>query len=273
VRHFLPDVTPDELPGLLDPMLNDRYMPVRREALWTVSTKRPDLAAEPLRRALLDRHASMREIARQFLSVAAVPDVRRFYAEAVERGIESQLFAAICGLGETGKASDLSLFSTALSSPLTELRRAAVYAMGKLDPEGCLTTLIDFLSDAKPSVSREALKALLPKAWLMPLEELNHLFVFGTSYHVRRNALILILHGGKWRKLPTILGACADEDAKLAGLASRALRRWFATYNRSYAEPTRVDFDKIESALQIVESKLPRGVVKELRGCLNLYFK
>ncbi len=42
VRHFLPDVTPDELPGVVEPMLNDGYMPVRRDALWAVATKRPD---------------------------------------------------------------------------------------------------------------------------------------------------------------------------------------------------------------------------------------
>ena len=132
MRHFLPDVTPDELPSVIEPMLNDRYMPVRRDALWAVATKRPDLAAEPLRRALLDGHISMRETARQFLSVAGVTDARDFYVEAVERGADRQRFAAICGLGESGKAADVSLLSTALAASLPRFRRAAVYAMGKL---------------------------------------------------------------------------------------------------------------------------------------------
>ncbi len=273
VRHFLPDVTPDELPSVVEPMLNDRYMPVRRDALWAVATKRPDLAVEPLRRALLDKHISMRETARQFLSVAGVPDVRSFYVEAVEKGADAQRFAAICGLGESGKAADVSLLLASLDSLLPRLRRAAVYAVGRLDVEGCLTKLTGFLSDAKASVSRESLKALLPKARLISLDELELLLTSNSNFHVRRNALTLILHTDKWLKLPALLNACADEDAKIAGLAARALRDWFVNYNGSFAEPTRVDFDRIHSVLPNVESKLPHGTAKELRDCLKIYFK
>ena len=64
VRHFLPDVLPDELPDVVEPMLTDRFMPVRRDALWYAATKRPDIAEQPLRAALLDNHVSMRETAR-----------------------------------------------------------------------------------------------------------------------------------------------------------------------------------------------------------------
>jgi len=266
-------VTPDNLQSIVDPMLNDRFMPVRRDALWAVATRRPDLAAEPLRRALLDSHISMRETARQFLSVAGVVDGRTFYCEAVERGADTQRFAAICGLGETGKVSDASLLSAFLESPLPKLRRAAVYAIGRLNVEGNLTRLIGFLSDAKASVSKEALKALLPKARQIPLEELEGLLTSSASFHVRRNALALILHAEKWRKLPALINACADEDATIAEFATRGLRDWFTTYNRSFAEPTRADFERIQSALRKVEPKIPPGAVRELRDCLKIYFK
>ncbi len=145
--------------------------------------------------------------------------------------------------------------------------------MGKLDVEGCITKLTGFLSDAKASVSREALKALIPKARLIPLDELERLLTSNANFHVRRNALTLILHTEKWRKLPAMLNACADGDAKIAGLAARALRDWFFTCNRSFAEPTRFDFDSIQSVLVKVESKLPHGAAKELRDCMKTYFK
>jgi len=273
VRHFLPDLTPDELPSVVEPMLNDRFMPVRRDALWAVATKRPDVAAEALRRALLDSHVSVRETARQFLPLPGITDIRAFYAEALERGVATHRFAAICGLGETGKESDVTLLTNDSLSLQTKLRRAAVYAMGKLAAENCLPRLTEFLSDAKASVSREALKALLPKARRIPLKELEGLLASNANLHVRRNALTLILHADKWRKLPALLAACADEETKIAGLATRALHDWFSTYNRSFAEPTQVDFERIQSALPKVESKLPRGVAKELRDCLKIYFK
>lgn len=273
VRHFLLDVTSEELPTIVEPLLNDRFMPVRRDALWAVATKRPDLAARPLRRALLDSHVSMRETARQFLTVAGIADVRAFYLEAIERGVDKQRFAAICGLGEVGAASDVALLSAYWDSPVTNLRRAVVFAVGRLDAEGNLKKLVGALSDTKPSVSREALKALLTKARQIPLEQLEQLVADGASFHVRRNALTIILRISKWHKLPALLNACADQDAKLAGLAARALRDWFFTYNRSFAEPTRNDFAKIESVLAKVELKLPHGAAKELRDCLKTYFK
>jgi hypothetical protein len=70
-----------------------------------------------------------------------------------------------------------------------------------------------------------------------------------------------------------LLNACADKDSKLAELAKRALRDWFVTYNRSFAEPTRVDFEKIQVLLSRVEPMLPFGAAKELRDCLQIYFK
>lgn len=272
VRHFLPDVAPDELPTLVLPMLDDKFMPIRRDALWTVATKRPDLAAEPLRRAMLDSHVSMREVARQFLPLANIANARSFYIEALERGAVAHRFAAICGLGETGNASDASRLANFLDSPLPKMRRAAVFAVGRLDVECYMARLVSILWDEKASVSREAMKALLPKARQIPLDDLEQLINSVPSFHARRNALTLVLHMSKWHKLPLLLHACADKDAKLAEMAARALQNWFSNYNQSFVEPTRSDFDKVRSALSKVESKLPHRLAKELRNCLTPYF-
>lgn len=272
-RHFLPDVSPDELPGVIEPMLKDRSMPVRRDALWHAATKRPDIARQPLRVALLDNHISMRETARQFLAVAEVSDVAEFYADALGSGSDKQRSAAICGLGETGKAADVPLVVPFLDSPLTKIRRASVYAIGRLDLEGQLERLVNILSDAKPSVSREALKALQSKARYIALDDLENLFASGTGFHVRRNTLTLVLHTDKWKKVPVLLKACADKDERIAKQAAKGLREWSVNYNRSFAEPTRDDFQRISWALGQFESHLPRGFAAELRACLKIYFK
>ena len=83
----------------------------------------------------------------------------------------------------------------------------------------------------------------------------------------------MILNTEKWRKLPALLNACADEDAKIVELATKGMRGWFASYNRSFAEPTRADFERIQSVLTKVESKLPHRAAAELRDCLKAYFK
>ena len=272
-RHFLPDVLPDELPGVIEPMLSDRFMPVRRDALWYAATKRPDIAKQPLRVALLDNHISMRETARQFLVAAEVKEARNFYADALENGSDKQRFAAICGLGETGKATDVTLVVPFLNSPLTKIRRAAAYAVGRLDLEGQLERLVSVLSDAKPSVSREALKALQSKAWHISLTDLEAMVFSGADFHVRRNVLTLITHTDKWKKIPALLRACADKDERIAEQAAKALRAWSINYNSSFVEPTRDDSKKISLALSQFESDLPHGFATDLRACLKIYFK
>jgi HEAT repeat protein len=272
VRRFLPDVAANELPSVAIPMLCDRFMPVRRDALWALATKCPELATEPLKRALVDRHVGMREVARHFLSGDAMLDVRHFYLEAMEAGEARTLAAVICGLGEAGKPADASLVVPFFTAPEPGIRRAAVYAVGKLNAEPFGARLIRLLADEMPGVSREALKALTATARHQPLEELWRLFTSEQRVFVRRNALMLILHFGKWQKLTPILLACADNDVRLSGLAQNALRDWLRNYNRSFAEPTRADFEKIQDALARTEANLPCGAAKQIRACLKDYF-
>lgn len=272
VRRFLPEVSADELASVAMPMLSDRFMPVRRDALWALATKRPDLATEPLRRALLDRHVGMREVAGHFLSADSRLDVRRFYLDALRAGDPGGLETAIRGLGETGRAEDAALVVPFLESPKSRLRRAAVYAVWKLNPERFDAALTKLLADQMPGVSREALKALTPRARHQSLEELWRLFTVDQRVFVRRNALTLILHFGKWQRLPPILLACADNDARLSGLAQNALRDWIRNYNRSFAEPKRADFEKIQHALTCSEARLPHHAAMEIRACLKDYF-
>ena len=272
VRRFLPEATPDELASVAIPMLGDRFMPVRREALWALATKRPDLAGEPLRNALLDPHAGMREVARQFLSADGQFGIRQFYLQALEQRDASALGAAIRGLGETGQANDTALVVPFLEAAQPRLRRAAVYAVGKLNVELFGEKLTKLLADEMPGVSREALKALTPKARHQSLEELWKLVAQDQRLFVRQNALSLILHFGKWQKLPPILLACADGDVQLSGCAQHALRDWFRNYNQSFAEPSRADLEKIQDALRRAEAKLPQGAASGIRSCLKTHF-
>ncbi len=215
----------------------------------------------------------MRETAQQFLTVADVEEVRVFYADAVEHGEDKQRFAAICGLGETGVPSDVKFLTLFLNSNSTKIRRAAVYAIGKLDVEGQLEKLVNILSDEKPSVSREALKALLSKARYVPLADLEHIVASNANFFVRRNALTLILHADKWKKIPILLETCADNEPRLVEQAVKALRDWYINYNSSFAEPTQEDFDRIQTALCKFEKALPHKFADDLRVCLRIYFK
>jgi HEAT repeat protein len=273
VRRFLPEVVAEELPSIAAPMLADRFMPVRRDALWALATKCPEFAVEPLKRALLDNHVGMREVARHFLGADVGFDVRQFYLDAVKRQEVKTLAAAIRGLGETGKPEDTGIVSTFLKAPEPRFRRAATYAVGKLDAEHFVAQLTQLLVDEMPGVSREAFKALLPKARQQSLDDYWKLFTNDQRIFVRRNALALMLRFSKWERLPPLLLAFADEDKRFSGLASNALQAWSRNYNSSFAEPTRTDFERIQDALNRIEKNLPYGVAAEIRACLKIYFK
>jgi HEAT repeat protein len=271
VRQILPRITPDDLLSVIEPMLKDPFMPVRREALWTLTVRRPDVARNPIRRALLDSHVSMREAARRYLQIADVAEARAFYAETLKRCAEASFLGAICGLGESGNASDVCLLSDHFISPRTRIRAAAVYAVGKLDAPGNLDRLFGFLSDIKPSVSKQAMKALIPIAREIPLDDLEKLLMSSECHHVKRNALLLVLETGKWQKLPALLNACVNEDNKLANFATRTLENWITTYNRSFAEPSIAEIGRIRLALEKAEGRLPSRAADELRDCLRIF--
>jgi len=273
VRRFLPEVPSEELASLTTSLLADRFMPVRRDALWELSTHCPDSAMEHLKRALLDSHVGMREIAGHFLAKHADFDIRRFYVGALERGETRTMAAAIRGLGETGRPEDATLVSSFLDAPTPRFRRAATYAVGKLDAERFLSRLTEMLADETPGVSREALRALLPKARQQSLEQYRKLFANDKRVFVRRNVMALMLRFGKWEKLPPLLFACVDEDHGLVAFAQNALRAWFRNYNSSFAEPTRADLETIQDALARTQNNLPKGAAAEIRACLKIYSK
>src|SRR5439155_9845920 len=164
-------------------------------------------------------------------------DARPFYLDALERREAKTLAAAIRGLGESGGLEDAKLVSPFLNAPEPRLRRAASYAVGKLDAEHFVGPLMQTLADEMPSVSREAMKALLPNARQQSLDEYWRLFANDRRAFVRRNAITLMLRFGKWEKLPPLLLACADQDKRLGGLAQNALGAWSRNYNSSFAEP------------------------------------
>jgi hypothetical protein len=92
-------------------------------------------------------------------------------------------------------------------------------------------------------------------------------------FHVRRNALTLVSRAEKWQSLPAILDAFGDQDVRIAELASGAIHDWIANYNRSYAEPSNTNIERIQASLSKVESKLPKRVTAEIKGCLKTVLK
>jgi HEAT repeat protein len=272
VRHLLPDISDGELPEVIRPMLKDRFMPVRSHALWLLVQRRPDVARDALLAGLLDPHVSMRELARYYMVQETGFDACKFYRNTLIGGKQDDFYGAICGLGETGNSDEGELLLKFLNDKAPKLRRAAVYALGRMNSEKYQLNIFTMLSDPRSRVVKQAMKALLPKARLLPMQWIKDLPETDDRRVVRQAGLVLLLNRGKWERLPLLLQLCADADQVIASQALNALRNWLTGYNKSFAEPTKTDRDEIMRALARFEGKVPAKFVHEVQQCLKIYF-
>jgi len=272
VRRFLSDVSDAELPRVVGTLLKDRFRPVRHDALWTLASRLPELAEEPLRLALLDASASVRETARHFLGKSGF-ELGSHYSTVIREGNPRTLPAAICGLGEAGRKEDAAQILLFLSNAEPRLRKAAIYALGQLDSEAFLPEFLTALSDSHPGVSREAVRASLPKARLFDLEALSALFQKDPRLFVRKHVLMLVQRFGKWERLAPLLYACGDSNQIISGLARAGVRKWIATYNSSFAEPSAAQVLQIRQALADCAGTLDATIVTEISSCVAIFEK
>lgn len=271
-RRFLPEVPDVELPRVVGSLLKDRFRPVRQDALWALASRLPDMAAEPLRLALLDTSTSVRETAQHFLSKSGF-EIGPYYSTAIQERNPKFLPAAIRGLGEVGQKTDAEQIRPFLLAAEPRLRKAAIYALGRLDAETFLPEFLAGLADIHPGVSRESVRASLAKARFSDLDALWKLFQSDSRLYVRKHVLMLIQRFGKWERLAPLIVACSDSDSMISELAKAGIRRWISTYNSSFAEPSAMQIQQIRQALANSAGMLDRHIVMEISSCLAIFEK
>lgn len=263
-KQLLATAAPDALGGLCSRLVKDRFMPVRRETLSTLQAREGN--CEPVRRALLDRHASIREFARFHLRSQI--DVPQFYRDTIETPGVVSIDIAIRGLGETGTESDAEKLLGFLDHREIRVRRAAASAIGKLAGARQQKSMIQALSDTSPGVSTEAQRSL--KTIAQKLDPQPIVALMGhPAIHVRRNALRLITLLSKWEQLPSILIGCRDRSESISKEAVFAVRGWLAGSNRSFTTPSLDQVSRARSELELSQKFLESKLVKEIDGHLQ----
>ena len=237
-------------------LMRERFMPVRREALLGLVEKAPDMAPAALRSAMLDSHASIRDLARHLIGKIENLDFRAFYLEASRSGSPDILSVAIAGLGDTGIRTDAVAVEPFLDHPVTKVRRAAIRAVGRLDADAYVGGLLGALEDYRPSVSHAAREALQDRPHLLVGRLLWEILVRGRHAHVRQDALALIAGLGKWTSIPLLVRACGDADPLIVDRAKTHVAAWLARFNRSFIPPTAEEQRNLTEALKSARSAL-----------------
>lgn len=246
---------------------SDPFMPIRREALRSIiQNGLPDVYTK-LENALLDQHASMRELARFHLKDRM--DVAGFYRNSFHSTSGLRLVAAIRGFGECGNKSGADTLLPLLSSSEVRIRKAVISALGRLDAVQFKDAILRCLSNESPGVSAEAHKALQSITTHMDIEQVGSLLLVSPKPFVRKNALKLICRYSKWEQLRFILAACRDPSEQVALAACSAVSAWLGKYNRSYIAPSaRQLLDSSNELKQTVEF-LDTNTARELTSLLE----
>ena len=263
-RTLMADASADEAVVLQKLLKGDHFMPVRREALNGVVRHGVPGLINILKEALLDQHASMRDLARFYLKNEL--DVTQVYREALKTASGWKLVAVIRGLGECGAADDAEIVATYLQSPLVRVRAASILALGRLAPKRFESQFIDALADPSVSISCSACKVLLSQMSASNTERLTAFLSPQYAVFTRRNALRLVSRLTKWDQISVSLRVCRDPSESISTEALRAVRGWLERYNKSFIEPSESQVGAADQEFRSSQEFLDRSTCVELEA-------
>lgn len=268
------DLSPDRRIPILEKIAAEGTSLERREALRTLFDLRQDGGEELAINALLDRSASVRNLARWKLRTLAPDfDCRSFYQKSITQDLERQEKAtALIGLSETGTAEDAATIEEYARSPDLILKKAAIKSLAKLDASKYLDFFVATLAGEDAGLSREARQALAPRARLLNPKQLAVIASTSPYTHAKRNALFILSKAEKWERFISTLNAIGDHDEVIVERAEYLLRQWEKDFHAiwPYSLP---DTDQQTRLLQVYrdnKDKLHYSVAEIAESCLKL---
>jgi hypothetical protein len=258
----------DELLEVVAALQRDGFMPVRREGFCHEARIKPDHAVSIWRRALLDRSASLGDLARFSIRQITVIDAAAFYRETLA---STNSLAPLCGLTECGDHTDLPAFEKFLAHPQPRFRCAAIRGLARFAGERATDALLRLLRDCNPSVVREAKKQLQAFAVALHGADLLGAFRVADNDFARRAAIDLIFATGKWQSLPWLIRASSPGDHAAASLARRKVEAWFLPplCNKVFTKPSADERTAIEESLAALPKECGDGFVANVRQWLE----
>ena len=253
------------LERFLERIKRDPFMPVRREALRTAVELKLPQVTEALREALLDPTQSIREESRHHFRKIEAMDFGAFYRQHLTTAKPQMLFAAISGLGETGRPPDDTLLLPFCTHSASSIRRAAIKALAALKPEAHLETFLSALEDEAGGVSRLGAKVLARRTSSISAARLWDLFVSTPHLHVKRNVLSLMAKFTKWESISYLVRAHCEDDEEIVTMSKFAVNRWLFYFNRSFSAPSSEQVARLREALEQCGKFVDEKAVQLLR--------
>ncbi len=242
-------------------MLADPYARIKNHVLWLMYTNHEQNTHDVAVRYLTDKSASVRDLGRWVVrKYDPGYDFRAFYRQSME----SQTYAAICGLGETGTAADADILRPYIDQERERVVRAAMRSLMRLAPERFGTLMAKLLGDSRKGVAKEAYMLLSAGRFTGLAEEIYQLFTDTTSGYIQKKCALLLFRCPKWEAVIYMLEALSSSDEEIREYALMNIEGWTAGFNRSFSAATAGQSQRIKELISRQENLLGPKRVQSL---------
>jgi len=256
---------------LIAKALRDPYTPVRREAFQQLLVRDVETGLRSAHDMLLDRSASIREIAVRRLLDAGEP-VEQIYASALasEGGRVAIVTCVLWSWAFMNCQGRSEQVRELLGSRSPTVRRSALQTIARLLGDDAATDLEAALADVSSAVCKEAARLII-KSNAAP--GADRLIAIATSSRLRHVAIAccrVARSGNKWDWLKLILKVYGAPDAPVDQTTFYTeIETWDLQYNRSNAQPYATSMQEIIAALRVCEAKLTVNQLRLLKFTLK----
>lgn len=255
----------EHLESELSRLATDPFMPLRRQAMQLQAEHFPTQAISIWRKALLDTHGSIRDLARFSLSRLGEEDHAGYYRQTILENPRS--LAAIEGLSEIGDADDAPLFRQLLKHEIPNRRCAGIRGLSRVAGESAIPEMLDSLKDEAHSAVREAAKALKPHLYSVGGEHLLAAALEARSPFACRMAIDAITNMGKWPSFPWLIRVATQADPEFAKYAEEKIESWH--WRQVFTRPSDQQRQQIQDALAASGGRLSQRVTDIIKKELS----
>ncbi|MDF2613801.1 MAG: hypothetical protein K0S71_1587 [Clostridia bacterium] len=240
-------IAADEIDDISQQLLQDKSAQIRIIALETLHKYKGYEAVDTLEKSLFDKNQTVRRLARDLLNKYKEYDYSSIYRHAIYKN--EDIYACICGLGETGNISDAKIITEFILADSVKIVRASLYALSKLDFKGYKEQFIFLLKDLRPGVSKAAKRVLYGQINNNDEKTIYDIFKEAIYDHVKVNTCTLLCSLSKWVAIRYILEFCADKDQDISARGRHELESWKLRINRSFTNPSKDQVEEIRKSM------------------------
>lgn len=257
--HILKGLPAEEQEQWLTTAIQDKFMPIRREALQIFLSR--GISIEFITHYLFDRHASIREIAIKHLLGKDI-HVSNLYGAALRGTRGYKLKCAIWGIGYLQAKEYIDQIKMLLESDQPSIRKQSLSCLSRLIGEDFNPSIIKFLSDASPAVCKEAASLSAKNSIRFNADTLSSIAKESRFDHTLNACFGILKRTNKWESLIFLFDLLMHTN-QLKNLERQqiddALQQWDIAFNKNSVQPTANQSNALKGRCQTLRFDSNKG--------------